>query len=148
MENYSRRVLVDRGFDETVSWITKALEAADFVVTPVADLGSLLRRRLGPQAKPYVILDVCDLSLAASVVDVDPDLAVCVPYTLAIHELDSGQTVVTVAEHLEAIISRHWWRQEHPVHRDTVAAAIEAEERFGRVLASITRPEPMAAARA
>ncbi len=147
MEEYSRRILVDRGFHETVSWITKALEAADFVVTEVADLGSLLRRRLGPKATPYVILDVCDLTLAAFVVDVDPDLGVFVPYTLAIHELDPGRTVVTVAEHLEAIVSRRWWREEHPVHRDTVTAAVEAEERFGRVLASITRPEPMAASR-
>jgi uncharacterized protein (DUF302 family) len=137
--DYYRRVVIDLALNRTVAKLTRALREANFVVGGAMDLQQLAGR---PAAERAVVLHVYDPAVVAAALDDDADLAVFTACLVAIRELDSRRSIVTVAEPLGVLSDDPEWKSEHLT---LGAVAARAERRLGDVLAAIEHSALVAA---
>jgi uncharacterized protein (DUF302 family) len=91
-------------FDEAVRRTRDALAAAGFTVVAEIDMAATLRRRLGHELRPYVILGACDADLAADALDVEPDVGLLLPWNVVVYAADEPWRSVVTAIDAEAVL--------------------------------------------
>jgi uncharacterized protein (DUF302 family) len=74
------------GYDEAVRLARAALAREGFGIVSEIDLTRTLREKLGVDIAPYLLLGVCNPSLARQALATDPDIGLLLPCTVAVRE--------------------------------------------------------------
>jgi uncharacterized protein (DUF302 family) len=138
MGDYGRRLIVERPFDRTLWLVIEAFVREGFSMKST-DVTRMVRRIAHRDLRRYILLEATHPDLTWKALQLDLDAGVLVPCHIAIYELGDGQTVVTVADPLEAVTSLRSYRETSP---ELAAVAEAIENRVARALGAISRGGP------
>ncbi|MBK6778451.1 MAG: DUF302 domain-containing protein [Gemmatimonadetes bacterium] len=83
---------------QAVARLTHALAAEGFGIVTRADLQATFREKLGLTYRPYLILGVCNPSLAHRALEADPEAGLHLPCPVTVEADPAGGTVVRIAD--------------------------------------------------
>ena len=98
MGGYTIAATVDRPYEETVEAVRSALADNGFGVLTEIDLRATLRKKLGLEVAPQVILGACRPQLAYEALQLDPSIATVLPCNVVVRTLDEQTTMVEAFE--------------------------------------------------
>jgi uncharacterized protein (DUF302 family) len=91
--NYGFSVQVAGDFNEVVSRVTEELGKQGFGVLTEIDVTATLKKKLGIEKAPYVILGACNPTLANQALDTDPNIGLLLPCNVVVRESNGGVNV-------------------------------------------------------
>ena len=122
-----------RTVDQMAARSREALATEGFGVLTEIDVQATLKKKLGVDRKPYLILGACNPSLAHRALEVEPAIGVLLPCNVTVFEGDDGATYV------QAIRPKAMF--EVVDNPDVKPIADEVEARLERVLSALDRRE-------
>jgi uncharacterized protein (DUF302 family) len=92
------------GYEHSVRLARTALAREGFGIVSEIDLTRTLREKLGVAIPPYLLLGVCNPSLARQALEADPDIGLLLPCTVAVREAkDPGHTHLLALDPIAAL---------------------------------------------
>ena len=126
---YSFGKTVEMGYGEAIEKATQALAKEGFGVLTTIDVAATLKKKLGKETRPYMILGACNPQLAHRAIEAEPEIGTLLPCNVVVREDESGSTRVDIMDP-EAVLKL--------VDRPEIAAiAGEVRQRLVRVLAEL-----------
>lgn len=117
-------------FDHAIQRVTEALRSEGFGVLTEIDVQATLKKKLGVEFRPYVILGACNPPLAKQALEAEPEIGLLLPCNVVVQETTAGDVEVTIADP-KAMFAM--------VDNDRVAPVAEdVERRLRRVLAKVS----------
>ena len=90
---YTKRVK-DTSVADVVARVRQALGAEGFGVLTEIDVQATLKKKLGVERKPYLILGACNPRLAHKALEVEPPIGVFLPCNVDVFEGEDGAVYV------------------------------------------------------
>jgi uncharacterized protein (DUF302 family) len=91
---YAFSTTTSRSYDEAISTVTDLLQEQGFGVLTEIDVSAVLKKKLGVDKRPYMILGACNPVLANQAMDVEPDIGLLLPCNIVVRQEDDGNTTV------------------------------------------------------
>ncbi len=127
--SYTLSATTSLAFPKAVERVRAELEEEGFGVLCEIDVQATLRKKLGVEGGPYMILGACNPALAHGALQVEPDIGVLLPCNVVVYEHD-GETRVSAidAERMLSIVDSD----------ELAATAAEVRRRLARVVERAT----------
>ncbi len=84
--------------EEAIERVTAALQAEGFGVLTRIDVHETLRKKLGVELPPYVILGACNPALARAAIAAEPQIGLLLPCNVLVQGRPGGGCTVSVAD--------------------------------------------------
>lgn len=84
--------------DAAIDRVTQALQAEGFGVLTRIDVHETLKRKIGVDFRPYVILGACNPTLAHKALSARADVGLMLPCNVTVEEATLGSVVVRIAD--------------------------------------------------
>lgn len=130
MKDFTMRVTVEQGYDETVARVRELLADAGFGVLTEIDIAATLNTKLGVHVTPRIILGACRPELAHQALGADPRVATLLPCNVVI----GTDGVGSVVEVLDPAVMTDF----SPVLDDVAA---EARARLSAMMEALTNDQ-------
>lgn len=126
MRSYALSETTPLSFDEAVERVRTELADEGFGVLCEIDVQATLRKKLGVECDPYLILGACNPPLAHRALESEPELGVLLPCNVVVYVRD-GQTHISAvaADEMLSIVG----------NEELAPIAAEVRERLGSVVA-------------
>lgn len=96
MINYGFIKEVDKGFEQAVDEVTKALEKAGFGVLTTINVKEKFKQKLGIDFKKYVILGACNPANARQAIEAEENIGLMLPCNVIVYEKDGSVVVAAI----------------------------------------------------
>ncbi len=117
---------VQMGQQQAIDKATEALAKEGFGVLTTIDVSATLKKKLGKDTPPYVILGACNPQFAHRALEAEPEIGTLLPCNVVVRQDSQGNTRVDIMDP-DAVLQL--------VNRDDVAqVAAEVRQRLQRVL--------------
>lgn len=127
---YTKQTAVAGDFDEVVDTTVAALEEEGFGVLCDIDVQATFEQKLSETFRQYRILGACNPALAHEGLTEEPELGALLPCNVVVSETDDGEIVVSAVDPQRLL---------GIADNDALESiAADVDERFARVLASVT----------
>ncbi len=125
---YALSKTVQSGYQQTIDKATEALAKEGFGVLTTIDVSATLKKKLGKDTPPYIILGACNPQFAHRALEAEPEIGTLLPCNVVVRE-EAGKTRVDIMDP-NAVLEL--------VGRPEVnAIAGEVRQRLERVLAAL-----------
>ena len=123
---YTVSASTDLSFKDAVVRVREELAAEGFGVLCEIDVQATLKRKLGTDREPYLILGACNPPLAHRALEAEPELGVLLPCNVVIYQ-DNGQTHIAAvdAEQMLSIVGNDELAPTATEVRSRLAAVVE-----------------------
>lgn len=95
--SYTLKTTTSLSFDEAVAQVREALAGEGFGVLTEIDVQGTLKRKLGIDQEPYLILGACNPPLAHQALQADPEVGALLPCNVIVYRKDD-QTCVSAID--------------------------------------------------
>jgi uncharacterized protein (DUF302 family) len=127
---YGFGVTVPLPYDTAVERTRAALADEGFGVLTEIDVAATLKKKLGVERRPYVILGACNPPLANQALDLEPDIGLLLPCNVVVYDAgEPGRTVVAALDP-EALLGLTG-------REDVAPLAAEVKQRMQRVVEAV-----------
>ena len=93
--NYGFGKVTSLSFDEAIVAITAALKDKGFGVLTEIDVKATLKKKIGVDVRPYIILGACNPPLAHQALQAEPELGLLLPCNVIVY--DNGDNSCTIS---------------------------------------------------
>jgi uncharacterized protein (DUF302 family) len=125
---------IDLPFETALQRIEQALQKEGFGVLTRIDVQETLRKKLGVERAPFVILGACNPQLAHRALGIEPQIGLLLPCNVVVREIEPGKTRVEA-------INPDAMMEMFP-DADLESVAHEARQRLTRAVESFEVPVP------
>ncbi len=94
MADYTLTATLDRPYAEAVDDVRRELAEVGFGILSEIDLAGTLKKKLGVDVAPQVILGACRPQLAHQALAADPSIAALLPCNVVVRAVDERTTIV------------------------------------------------------
>jgi uncharacterized protein (DUF302 family) len=92
--DYGTLRTVDMPVERAIERVTEELGKEGFGVLTTIDVKSTLKKKLGEDVRPYVILGACNAPLAHKALSAEPGVGLLLPCNVVVYEDAQGRTTV------------------------------------------------------
>ncbi len=127
---YGFGTTVDLPYEAAVARTRDALAKEGFGVLTEIDVRATLKKKLGVDTRPYIILGACNPTFAHKALTAERDIGLLLPCNVIVYEADEpGKTVVAAMDPVEALALTG--------NEDVRPIADEVKERLTRALDAV-----------
>ena len=90
-------IYLDDSYDQSVIMVTEALKSEGFGVLTSIDVRSTIKKKLGEDFRPYVIIGACNPTLAHKALINDPRVGLMLPCNVTVEAPPEGGSIVRIA---------------------------------------------------
>ena len=98
MSDYGMRTVFDGDLEAAEAAITDALKAVGFGILTRIDVAETLKKKIGVERAPYLILGACNPKLANRGLELEPELGLMLPCNVIIYSDSENRTIVSVID--------------------------------------------------
>ena len=91
-------IYLDDSYDQSVIMVTEALKSEGFGVLTSIDVRSTLKKKLGEDFRPYVIIGACNPPLAYKALTNDPRVGLMLPCNVTVEAVLEGGSIVRITD--------------------------------------------------
>lgn len=117
-------------FDEAISRTEAALQKEGFGVLTSIDISQTLKKKIGVDFRPYVILGACNPNLAYEALKLESKVGAMLPCNVVVQQLDTGEIEVAAIDPVASMQAI-----ENP---DLKEAAATVREKLSRVITELS----------
>jgi uncharacterized protein (DUF302 family) len=89
---------LDLSTDQAIERVTAALQAEGFGILTRIDVHEVLKKKLGLEVPPYVILGACNPTLASGAIAAEPQIGLLLPCNVLVKGRAGGGSTVSIAD--------------------------------------------------
>lgn len=136
--SYYFATTLDTTMEDAISRVTEALKERGFGVLTEIDVKATLKKKIGADFRPYVILGSCNPHFAHKALQAESRIGVMLPCNVIVQELEPGRVEVAAVDPIASMAAI-----ENP---SLEPVAREVQSRLKQVIESLEADTPASAA--